>query len=312
MQMKKYVIVATKGRADECRELLSLLAGQSAPLDAVYVVGAEPPDVEGLQAHPLASRTRLTVCLSPAQGLTRQRNHGVERLLADIDTDAPGAQDWFVVFFDDDYRPAADWAACCEQVFAENREIVALTGRVLADGIMGAGLTEQQARDYLCGAIPPASHWASGDTQREMQSVYGCNMAIAGRAMRSFRFDENLPLYAWQEDRDFTGLIKRIGKVVYDPRCVGVHLGTKRGRTSGIRMGYSQIANPLYLYRKGTMSRRVALRFIVRNVLANVLKSLLRIPFVDYPGRLHGNVIGFWDVVRGKIHPLRVLQIGAK
>ena len=126
--MKKYVIVATKGRADECRELLSLLAGQSAPLDAVYVVGAEPPDVEGLQAHPLASRTRLTVCLSPAQGLTRQRNHGVERLLADIDTDAPGDQDWFVVFFDDDYRPAADWAACCEQVFAENREIVALSG----------------------------------------------------------------------------------------------------------------------------------------------------------------------------------------
>ncbi|MBN3727275.1 glycosyltransferase family 2 protein [Burkholderia sp. Ac-20379] len=310
--MKKYVIVATKGRADECRTLLTLLDAQTAPLDAVYVVGAEPSDVAGLQAHALAARTRLVVDLAPTPGLTRQRNHGVARLLNEIDAVAPGDNDWFVVFFDDDYRPAADWAERCEQVFEEDRGIVALTGRVLADGIMGAGLSEQQASAHLSGALPPQPHWASGDAQREMQSVYGCNMAITGRAQRSFRFDENLPLYAWQEDRDFTGVIRHLGKVVYDPRCVGVHLGSKRGRTSGVRMGYSQIANPLYLYHKGTMSRRVALRFIARNVCANVVKSLLRFPFIDYPGRLHGNVIGFWDVVRGKIHPLRVLHIGAK
>ena len=41
------------------------------------------------------------------------------------------------------------------------------------------------------------------------------------------------------------------GKVVKIDAAFGVHLGTKLGRNSGLRLGYSQIANPLYLARKG-------------------------------------------------------------
>ncbi|AZO77314.1 hypothetical protein B5U98_17255 [Bosea sp. Tri-39] len=40
----------------------------------------------------------------------------------------------------------------------------------------------------------------------------------------------------------------------------GVHRAVKRGRTSGLRVGYSQIANTVYLARKGTMRRLRALR----------------------------------------------------
>ena len=65
------------------------------------------------------------------------------------------------------------------------------------------------------------------------------------------RFDENLPLYGWLEDIDFARSIAPYGRVVKSMLLRGVHLGVKRGRTSGVKLGYSQIANPLYMLEKG-------------------------------------------------------------
>ena len=45
-------------------------------------------------------------------------------------------------------------------------------------------------------------------------------------------------------------------------RLAGVHMGAKGGRTSGRRLGYSQIANPVYLLRKKTIPPKLALRLI--------------------------------------------------
>ena len=68
------------------------------------------------------------------------------------------------------------------------------------------------------------------------------------------RFDDNLPLYGWLEDIDFARSIAPYGRVVKSMLLRGVHLGVKRGRTSGVKLGYSQIANPLYMLRKGTFA----------------------------------------------------------
>jgi GT2 family glycosyltransferase len=63
-------------------------------------------------------------------------------------------------------------------------------------------------------------------------------------------FDENLPLYGWLEDVDFCRRLAPYGRIVRNARTAGVHLGSNSGRTSGVCYGYSQIANPLYLWRK--------------------------------------------------------------
>jgi GT2 family glycosyltransferase len=60
-------------------------------------------------------------------------------------------------------------------------------------------------------------------------------------------FDERLPLYGWQEDVDLSRRLAAFGTVVKVPAARGVHLSVKLGRNSGVRLGYSQIANPLYL-----------------------------------------------------------------
>jgi hypothetical protein len=122
-------------------------------------------------------------------------------------------------------------------------------------------------------------------------------------------FDENLPLYGWQEDIDFSRRVRPYGRIVRSQTLRGVHLGIKLGRTSGVRFGYSQIANPVYLIRKGSMSWRHAAKLIWRNLAANLLRSVYPEPWIDRKGRLKGNCLAIVDIAIGRISPGRILQL---
>ena len=81
---------------------------------------------------------------------------------------------------------------------------------------------------------------------------YGCNMAVRSAVVRRhrLRFDERLPLYAWQEDVDFSRRLAPHGAILQLEGARGVHLGVKQGRSPGVQLGYAQVVNPLYLVRK--------------------------------------------------------------
>ncbi|HVE07473.1 MAG TPA: glycosyltransferase family A protein [Paraburkholderia sp.] len=309
--MKKYVIIATKGRAVETATLFDFLYEQDARPDAVYVVGAERADLPDVAGHRLHAHARVKLMLSQAPGLTVQRNVGVAQLLRDLD-DENMREPWFAAFFDDDFRPERAWLARCAALFSEAPGVIGMTGQVLADGVRGRGISEADALKYLRGEYPRQPHWASGEERRLLNSAYGCNMAFVERVIRSCRFDEALPLYGWQEDQDYTSQALKLGlgEFLYEPACRGVHLGVKGGRISGVRFGYSQIANPIFLMKKDTMERKKAYKFITRHLLSNVYHSLRRDPIFDYRGRLKGNVLAFVDFVRGASHPQRILDIG--
>ncbi|HVH01589.1 MAG TPA: family 2 glycosyl transferase, partial [Amaricoccus sp.] len=89
----------------------------------------------------------------------------------------------------------------------------------------------------------------------------------------------------------------------------GVHLGVKGGRTSGVRFGYSQIANPIYLTRKGTGTLTWAVCMVARNLLANFARSLWPEPHIDRVGRLKGNVIGLAHALTGRIDPRNIVGL---
>jgi hypothetical protein len=308
--MKRYVIVATKGRPTETATLLDFLYDQDARPDGVYIVGASAADLPDAAAHPLLASTRVALLVGDKPGSTTQRNVGIEALLKDVPDEASGER-WFASFFDDDFRPHRGWLRECEALFTTREDVIGMTGQVLADGVKNAGIHEADALRFLSGEREREPHWASGDERREIGCAYGCNMAFVDRVIRQCRFDEALPLYGWQEDYDFTAraLALGLGTALYEPACLGVHLGTKRGRTSGVRFGYSQIANPVYLARKRTMHPRRACSFISRHLCSNLYHSMRGNPLVDYRGRLKGNVLAFVDIVKGVIHPQRILEL---
>ncbi len=306
--MKKYVIVATKGRPEQTRTLLDFLADQDVRPDGVYVVGASKADLPDVAGHRLLALAAVHLLIAPCAGLTIQRNHAIVALLKDAPAENVGER-WFACFFDDDFRPHGAWLRECAVLFETHPRLAGMTGRILADGVKRGGLSEHDALRYLSGEQAPEMHWASGAERREVGCAYGCNMAFADHVLRECRFDEALPLYGWQEDYDFTARARALGAVFYEPACAGVHLGVRSARTSGVRFGYSQVANPLYLARKQTMDRSHARRFIYRNLLSNIYHSLRENALFDYRGRLKGNFLALMDILRGIIHPLRILEL---
>lgn len=284
-----HVVIATVGRAPVVRRTVDLLADQTRRADGVMIVTVTPDDVAGIENV----RGDVQILYSE-KGLCRQRNRSMEALegVADI-----------VVFFDDDFVPASDYLENLEKLFAEYPDVVGVTGELRGDGVGCGGFTVDQALEMLGQPVARIA------PMRERDELYGCNMAIRMSAATGMRFDEMLPLYGWQEDVDFTHRLGRKGWQVSLGALTGVHLGVTSGRTPGRRLGYSQIANVVYLKRKGTMRHDLGDRLMVRNLLSNAVRSLWPEPQIDRRGRLLGNLMAIADYVRGRMDPRRILEM---
>jgi hypothetical protein len=128
-------------------------------------------------------------------------------------------------------------------------------------------------------------------------------------ARKGVRFDEALPHYGGLEDVDLSRRLVPYGRIVKLPDARGVHLGSKSGRSGGVRLGYSQIANPLYLVRKEILTPAWAAEQMGRNLAMNLLRSMVPDPYVDRRGRLWGNVLAMIDGLRGKTDPEKINRL---
>jgi GT2 family glycosyltransferase len=293
------VIVATKGRPDELVVLLELLAGQTRAADDVIMVGTSPEDFPG----GAPSRTPgVDWLVSDVAGSSRQRNVGV----AHVQHSASDPAVHVMVFFDDDFRPHREWLEHCERTFGSDATIGAMVGTLLADGAVQPAVDEQVARALIdADCVPTEALVAASDR------MYGCNMAIRGTILQRASFCEDLPLFGWLEDLDMYGQIRRRPdtQVVWANQAVGVHLGSRRAKGSGRRFGYSQVANPIHIRRRGNISMRECWAFVGRAVVGNAVRRFRRSGDIDYAGRLAGSTIALADWVRRRSHPTRMLDL---
>lgn len=290
--LKIAVAIATSGRRDVLTQTITFLNQQSRKPDELLICPAKPADVdiEGLNAY--SGEVRI---ITGPVGLPHQRN----ALMAASDAD-------IMLFLDDDFLPAANYLEELQQLFADDPSIVVATGHVIKDGAQGIGLGFEESVEILA-----KDHFKGSRSIHPTFNAYGCNMAICLTLARrcGIRFDENLPLYAWLEDVDFSRQLAVHGKVVKARHLRGVHMGTKVGRTPGKRLGYSQVANRIYLRNKGNISWFQAWDGILSNLAANLIKSIKPEPWVDRRGRLSGNLTALKDLVIGKIHPGKILDL---
>lgn len=284
------VAVATLGRPDDVADLLEGLQKQTRMADKIIL---SVTDIEK-DAPPEDKRIGAEVLIG-SKGLCAQRNRILEKVGHDYD---------YLVFFDDDYIPTKTALEGVISFFDDNPDVVGITGHLLADGILGPGLTRDEAVDLIdeFDAKPKPALMRKND----QRGLYGCNMAYRLSAIDTERFDEKLPLYGWQEDVDFSNRLRAKGDLVETNAFVGVHRGTKRSRSPGKKLGYSQVANPLYLVKKGSMSRGRAYKLMIKNLIANHVKIMTPEPWVDRAGRANGNWHALFDVMRGKMDPEKI------
>jgi GT2 family glycosyltransferase len=287
------VAIATAGRRDILTQTLAFMNNQSRKPDEFLVSPARPEDIdpEGLRHYDGVVRV-----IDSAVGSSHQRNAMIRASTADV-----------MVFFDDDFLPSASYLAEVEALFLADPKIAVATGYVIADGALGPGLEIEEGQ-----AILARDRYRGPSSVKPTFNGYGCNMAIrlAPALRHGIRFDENLPLYAWLEDVDFSRQMAVHGTVVEASQLRGVHLGTKKaGRSPGRRLGYSQIANRIYIQRKGNMTLFQVWDGNIRNLCANLFKSLKPEPWVDRRGRLSGNILALKDLVAGRLDPKKILDL---
>lgn len=292
--MKIAIGIATTGRREQMGLTLKQISLQSRLPDHVIICPAthEDLDLADLQGLPYS-----TEVVEGGRGLTRQRN-AILRAADEFDA---------MLFLDDDFYPASSYLALLEKGLTEHPNVVIMTNHPIADGATGPGISHQEAIAHLRNA-PELS--VSGPVIAETYGGYGCNLTVRLGPVRrnQIAFDVNLPLYGWLEDIDFSRQMATHGRIATNHTLIGVHLGTKKGRTSGLKFGYSQWANPIYLYKKGTMNFSYAISHILKNTLMNIAKTPNPEHWIDRYGRLSGNFKAIMDAIRGKLNPRNILD----
>jgi hypothetical protein len=289
------IVVSTRGRPDIVHSLVKQLGEQTRLPAHIFIIASKTEDVALLDQ----SQKNLTVRIG-RPGSTFQRNDGLA---------LAGSRYSSIVFFDDDFVPSRFWLERMAAIFAAHPDVAGLTGTVLADGTRTEGIRLDDAKSMVWDHDINPDHGKELHEHFAYGSNVGCNMAYRYAAIQDIIFDERLPLYAWHEDSDFRGQVERRGLFVKADELWGVHLGHKQGRHNGLTLGYSQIANAVYLARKGNVPARFLYEIATKNVIANTLRSLRPEPFVDRRGRLRGNLIALTDLMRGRLAPDRILEL---
>ena len=187
--MKVSVIVATKDRVEELIRFLESLRTQASPPDELIVVdGSETPDEPRLKPVLDSLPWRVVYVRTERQGITVQRNIGLGARL-------PSAE--LIGFFDDDVVLEADYLRMIVDAFQQDKakRIGGMNGFPLVDG------NRRNSRNPVYELI-------------DVPDLYGCNMVYRAEAIGNLRFDENLALYGWMEDWDFSKRVARNRRLV--------------------------------------------------------------------------------------------------
>ncbi|MEM6938705.1 MAG: glycosyltransferase [Pseudomonadota bacterium] len=299
---KLTVIVISLGRPEcLCYLTQSLNAQSRLPDRILYIVTDRADAPSDLPSAVTGVRPEVIVT---KKGTCHQRNCGLNAL---------DHKQGVAVFFDDDHVPAPNALENIEKAFAAfGPSVGGMSGHLIADGISGPGISFEAANALI------AAHQARRDAAhpyrilKETIGLYGCNMALRVEAIGDVRFDEALPLYAWQEDVDFAHRVARRSstRMVLTDAFSGVHRGVKNGRERrGVRLGYSQFANNWYLWAHNHLPWRFALRAAGRNFAANHLKLLQSEPWIDRKGRAYGNWLALFDILTRQVDPQRVHRL---
>lgn len=291
--MRVGVVIATIGRREMIAALMDLYQAQTVLPSAMVYSATDSSDLPPPDQLPPFAET-----VFGPKGLCAQRNRGLKQVIDRCDV---------IAFLDDDYLPSQRAIEGIGDFFSQNKDVAGINGRLLFDGVKSADISVADARAVLASydSEAPEPVRITGSAV----GLYGCNMAFRADHIRDLMFDENLPLYGWQEDIDFSVQAGLRGRTVRTNAFAGIHLGIKSSRLSGVRLGYSQVVNPFYLVRKGTMSAKYAAKIVFKNIIANSYKSLKPEPWIDRAGRLKGNAMGVLDVMRGRWDPKRILEM---
>jgi glycosyltransferase involved in cell wall biosynthesis len=218
--LKASVVVPTRGRPGYLRVTLESLAGQDLEPGAyeVLVVDDEPSGSTRAVVEAVAAGSAARIRYAEREGvpgLNSARNTGIAASESDL-----------IVFVDDDVDAPPAWLRELVEGRARHPEALAFGGPI--------ELRLEGSRLPMCGREPPPLTTLDGGPEdREIELVWGANMAIDRRALDlAGVFDPGVP-YGFDEDMWERRLRAAGGRIVYVARAGLVHRRDRRDARLG-------------------------------------------------------------------------------
>jgi GT2 family glycosyltransferase len=219
--------------------------------DTIVVITCRKEDEPAIESPCLVS-------LSGRKGSSCQRNQGLEFLSASRQIYSA------VLFIDDDVVLAPRFLENLLRLHSEFPEVAGFTVNVIADGAVTWEIPLQSAEIAAISWQEPCGF----DSLILSKVPYG-GISMRGDLLGRIQFDERLAEYGFMEDLDFFVRLRDFGSTGYAHNCGLVHLAVGSGRTNQRKLGFSQIMNPLYLAKKGSLSWVDCSRHVTRVIAAN-------------------------------------------
>jgi GT2 family glycosyltransferase len=292
------IAIISRGRPEVLADTLESIFRQSQQPQQVIVV---VPSEEDLPRTSWGESVQFIVGL---HGGCVQRNKALEAIPLSVD---------YVCFLDDDIELRVDFLEQATLFMRRNPTTIAFSGELLADG---DGITREEAKRLLARHTHAKNLNGLFRCKGKYYSLHGCNMVVRRSILEYERFDENLPLYSFAEDYDLSMRLERYGNIGKFGLCIGVHLASPGGRVREVLRGYSFVANPWYFLKKGTVHLPPSLAWIRfwlaifgKTFFFTLWKVLSRDQSLDWAGRLKGILLAFQDIILGRSHPRRILDL---
>lgn len=245
------IIIPSFGRKALLEATLRALLTHGGAEDKIVVITCRKEDEPAVESPCLVS-------LSGSKGSSCQRNRGLEFLKASCQSYAA------VLFIDDDVVLAPGFLENLLRLHSKFPEVAGFTVNVIADGAVTGEIPLPSAEITATSWQPPCGL----DSLIPSKVPYG-GISMRGDLLGRIQFDERLAEYGFMEDLDFFVRLRCFGSTGYAHNCGLVHLAVGSGRTDQRKLGFSQIMNPLYLAKKGSLSWGDCSRHVGRVIVAN-------------------------------------------
>jgi len=240
--------VCTLDRPESLRRCLESVGRQTRLPDEVVVVDAS------LESSGKASVPGLRAArwIRSEPGLTRQRNLALDSTECDL-----------IVFVDDDVELEPGYLAEIEAAFGPD-DVVAATGRVLNPPAPGGPVRALLADLFLIASTGSGrfrrstfATIACEGPARDVECLYGCNMALRREPAARLRFDEKLTGFGYCEDDDIARRLGRLGRLRFVPAATLWHRTQRQIGRDDPALYASLVGNAWYLRRKNWPTSRL-------------------------------------------------------
>jgi GT2 family glycosyltransferase len=278
------IIIATNKRPDSMKELYNNLKLQELMPNEVIIVDSS--NTRDINYSWFQSNWELKEIYNVEPTLPKQRNIGISMLNNKSD---------IIIFLDDDVLLDNDYLKNINKIYEDDKinEIAGVGGFVIGQ--------DENFKPFQTNPIIKNGHQLYN-----IKTLYGCNMSYRKQVVDKIKFDENLLLYAFLEDKDYSLSANQYGLVVRTKEATLKHLRVPTSRISESKFGFAIVGNNYYVMNKHNCFKLKIFFTVMKLVIFALVNSIL---YKSKRTRFKGSYTAFKQIISGNFDTKNILML---